>query len=105
MTASNQKWPRVLQMSWPEIRTRTLQSIHKRLDVAKYRVGLSAISKSGNPTPRTGRNFFFSTDEVKARADLVREYLPDTVRELQLEAEEICQHRFRLLDHARLDYG
>jgi hypothetical protein len=49
--------------------------------------------------------FFFTHAEAAGRAALVRHHLPGQAAEILREADEIYQHRFRLLGYENLDYG
>ncbi len=98
---------RLTQMGWDELHTRVQQEVSKRVDLALYRTGvrngstidLRPIEATTHPV------LFFSEDEVASRADLLREHLPSAVESIIHEADEICQHRFRLLGYDNLDYG
>jgi hypothetical protein len=92
-------------MDWDEIRTRAGQQLHKHADLLRYRMGMrpTAIRLDSSAAP-AGR-FFFTSAEAAARAELIRQHLPDQAAQLVREADEICRHRFRLLDYENLDYG
>lgn len=91
-------------MDWAELRTRAGQELHKRGDLARHYLGV-------RPTPirlretRAEGNFLFPRGEAAARAELLRQHLPEQAAEIVREADEICQHRFRLLGYENLDYG
>jgi Heparinase II/III-like protein/Heparinase II/III N-terminus len=94
-------------MGWDEFHTRVQQEVSKRLDLALYRVGARNGSSKDLPTGLSTAPpmFFFSAADVTSRISLLREHLPSEVESLLHEADEICQHRFRLLGYENLDYG
>ena len=99
------KLSRVSHMSWEEVRTRLGQEFHKRGDLLRHHLGFrsEAIRLNASATP-TG-SFFLSSGEIPQRAELIRQHLPEQTQEIIDEADEICQHRFRLLGYEGLDYG
>ena len=99
------KLARVSQMSWDEIRTRLSQEAAKRTDALLYGRGKrKPWVNIGSPSPRRGA-FFFSSTEITERIELIRTHLPHEAAAALREADEICQHRFRLLGYENLDYG
>ncbi len=113
MASGWHKLARVFQADWKEIRTRGGQELHKRSDLLRYRVGLgpAAIHVSADRPPATAApighqgNFFFAPGTAADRAELLRKHLPDQAEAIVREADEICQHNFRLLGYQNLDYG
>ncbi len=105
MASGWHKLTRLFQADWKEIRTRGGQELHKRSDLLLYRVGIPpgriALPESAAPKGK----FFFATGAATSRADLIRRNLPDQADSIVREADEICQHRFRLLGYENLDYG
>ncbi len=95
---------RISQMDWDELKTRAQQSANKRLDLAKYRMGLPAIAISGNHRPAWGQ-FLFASEDLPVIASLLRKHLPDEIEGILHEAREICEHRFTLLGYKNLDFG
>jgi len=91
-------------MDWDEIRTRVGQELHKRGDLLRHQLGVRATSVRMPEAVAKGQ-FFFACGEAAERAELVRHHLPDQAGEIVREADEICQHRFRLLGYENLDYG
>ena len=91
-------------MSAHEIRTRLAQEFTKRADLAMYRAGVDTVKNSLDSTIRR-KEFFFSKADIDDRARLLRDHLPTRVESIVREADEICQHRFRLLGYEPLDYG
>ncbi len=49
--------------------------------------------------------FFFPASECSARAELLRQHLPEQASAILHDADEICAHRFRLLGYENLDFG
>lgn len=98
-------WNRLSSMSWDEVRTRLRQEFGKRADYALYRVGVSrAQNGNGLPSREHGR-FFFSPGQIQERVALLKKHLPEEVERTIQEADELLQHRFRLLGYRDLDYG
>ena len=98
------KLARVSRMDWAEVSTRLGQELHKRGDLLRHwlRLGPAAIRlREGGAEGK----FFFARGEAPARADLIRQHSPEQATEIILDADEICQHRFRLLGYDNLDYG
>jgi hypothetical protein len=98
---------RLTHMGWDEIQTRVQQEVSKRLDLALYRAGrrpgqAEDLPECGCSGPA---RFFFSQEEIVGRTRLLQEHLPSAAESLIHEADEICQHRFRLLGYENLDYG
>jgi hypothetical protein len=98
-------WNRLSAMSWDEARTRLGQEVGKRADYAFYLVGISRGQGGIGAPSGKGGNFFFSPQQVQERVALLKKYLPKEVEQTILEADEILQHRFRLLGYHDLDYG
>jgi hypothetical protein len=98
---------RLAQMGWDELHTRVRQEVSKRLDLALYVTGSrndpgGVLADGGN---LTHGEFFFTTEDIVERSRLLRQHLPNEVESLIREADEICEHRFRLLGYDNLDYG
>ena len=106
---------RISRMDWEEVRTRLGQSLGKRSDLLLHRLGVPSGSiplnkgRAGQP----GHFFFaageiskseFSGSEAATRAELLREYLPNEAADILREADEICEHRFRLLGFQNLRF-
>lgn len=91
--------------NWAELRTRVAQELFKRSDVLRHRLGArpGAIRLRDLSSP-PGR-FFFGNGQATERAAMLRQYLPKEAAEIVREADEICEHRFRLLGYENLDYG
>ncbi len=92
-------------MSWDELHTRVRQEAGKRLDFAIHRAGFPPrVEPSRTSIGRRGK-FFFSADELAERTSLLQQHLPLEARAIVDEADEICDHRFRLLGYTGLDFG
>ena len=98
------KLARVSRMDWEEVRVRVGQEFHKQNDLLMHRMGVraGAIRLNTDSAARPWQ-FFFSGSESSARAELVRNHLPDETAAVLREADEICGHRFRLLGYENLD--
>ena len=99
------KLARLTRMDWEEIHARLGQELHKRGDLLRHRLGMPPrtirLASSAGPAPK----FFFADGEAQERAKLNRQHLPEQAAEIVSEADEICQHKFRLLGYEDLDYG
>ncbi len=104
MNSIRRTWARVAEMDWDERRTRLGQEVNKRFDLALYRLGLFS-QKNGIGPPSSSGDFFFPPSDVNGRVVLIREHLPLEVTGIVQEADEICEHRFRLLGYDVLNYG
>ena len=91
-------------MDWDEISTRLGQEIHKRGDLARYRLGVGPAAIRIRSVAGEGK-FFFPPSEVAKRAQLLQRALPERAAEIIGEADEICGHHFRLLGYDNLDLG
>src|SRR5580658_1643090 len=107
---------RISRMDWGEVRVRLGQSVGKRRDLLLHRLGVQtgSIPLNGGRAGRPGHFFCaaseiskseFSSSEVAARAELLRQYLPNEAAEILREADEICEHRFRLLGYENLRFA
>lgn len=94
-------------MDWDEIRTRVAQELHRRGDFLRHRMGRPPEAIRLHESAEGAGKFFFNGGAATERAELLRKYLPEQATEIVREADEICQHRFRLLgyDDDNLDYG
>ena len=99
------KLARVSRMDWEEVWTRLGQVVHKRNDLFRHRMGMRPKTIRLNASTTQNGQFFFTGSEARDRAQLVRRQLPNEAAEIVREADEICQHRFRLLGYDNLDYG
>ena len=90
---------------WHELRTRAAQEFHKRSDLLRHRLGMNSAAIQLLESTAPPGKFFFSGSQAADRAELFRQHLPQQAEEIVREADEICQHRFRLLGYENLDYG
>ena len=98
------KLSRVFHADWKELRTRGGQELHKRSDLLRYRVGMRPEPITLQESLAEGE-FLFPASAAADRSELLRQHLPDQAEAIVREADEICQHRFRLLGYENLDYG
>jgi hypothetical protein len=96
---------KLFRMSWDEFRTRVGQELGKRAEYMTARAGLLPSDRHSAMPGSNGGNFFFSAKDVQSRVSLLKEFLPDSIEHTIKEADEILQHRFRLLGYRDLDYG
>jgi hypothetical protein len=92
-------------MTWDEFRTRVGQEISKRTEYVGYRAGLLPTEHINREATPSRGNFFFTSVEVQERVSLLKEFLPHSVEQTISEADEVLQHRFRLLGYRDLDYS
>jgi hypothetical protein len=99
------KLARVSRMDWEEVRVRLAQELHKQRDLLTHRLGArsGSVQVNGDSAVRPGQ-FFFSGNDISERAELLCKYLPDEAAGILREADEICDHRFRLLGYENLDF-
>jgi Heparinase II/III-like protein/Heparinase II/III N-terminus len=104
VTSGWHKLARVFRMEGEEVSARLGQELRKRGDLLRHKVGI------GPPTvrmlhPLAEGKFFFERRQAAELAQLLQETLPEQAAEIVREADEICQHHFRLLGYENLDYG
>jgi hypothetical protein len=98
------KLARVSRMDWEELRVRVGQELHKRADLLMYRMGVNDRAPALNGASTRSGPFFFPTGKGLECADLLHKYLPEDVSKILREADEICDHRFRLLGYENLEF-
>jgi Uncharacterized protein conserved in bacteria len=96
---------RLSRLTWDEIWTRLRQEVGKRAEYACYSAGLSRSPREVSLGTGLCGNFFFSADQIPARAELLKRHLPQVVEQTIAEANEILRHHFRILGYEDLDYG
>jgi hypothetical protein len=93
-------------MSWGELHTRVGQEASKRLELARYRVGLQHTPNGLIRGEKALQGeFFFTAQQLVQRTALLRRCLSSDVKDLVYEADEILQHRFCLLGYENVEYG
>jgi hypothetical protein len=92
-------------MRWHEIRTRAGQEISKRVDLARYRAGMSPVAPRNAASGSSKPQFFFSGAEGRQRADLLKKNLPGEANAVIEAANGICRHEFRLLGFEKVTFG
>jgi Heparinase II/III-like protein/Heparinase II/III N-terminus len=108
------KLARMSRMNWEEVRVRVGQELHKRGDSLRHRVGMvSTVPRMLADSAVSRGKFLFSAGESVAgtisesseRAELLKKYLPEETAQILRDADDICEHRFRLLGYENLNYG
>lgn len=102
------KLARLSRKDWDEVQTRLGQEFHKRNDLLRHKLGIAPAKSRFLASLRMtefGGKLFFTRGEAAKRAGLLRQYLPEQAAEIVRDADDICQHRFRLLGYDGLDYG
>jgi hypothetical protein len=99
------KVARASRTDWDEVRTRVVQVLHKRSDLLRHQLGMHPAAIQLRESTAAAGKFFFTGRQAAERAELLRQHLPEQASEIVREADEICQHRFRLLGYENLDYG
>ena len=95
-------------MDWGEIRARTDQEFNKHRDLLMHRIGVTQSAlrlDAGHGTPPGRFLFPGAGNESSARAALLRTHLPDEASAIVREADEISNHRFRLLGYEPLRFS
>ncbi|HET7207530.1 MAG TPA: alginate lyase family protein [Terriglobales bacterium] len=105
MTGWRKNWARLSHMSLDELQTRVTQEVQKRSDLLSYRLGVHAGVTRRLTTSAREPQFLFSPNELDGRIALLRSHLPGEVESILQEADEICDHRFRLLGYSDVAYG
>lgn len=100
----HRRWARLATMNWDEVATRSRQAISKQVDLALHRLRIDPRLPKLLPTAALG-NFFFDRTELPERVSLLRTHLSGEVDEIVSEADEIRDHRFRLLGFGNRDFG
>ncbi len=98
---------RLARMSWDELCVRGGQELAKRVDFARYRLGMSFDSSSRFSRSALLREpqFFFSAGEARAIAKVLQNRLPEEVDRIVSAAHKICRHEFDLLGYTDVRYG
>jgi len=96
---------RIVNITWDELRTRVTQAVRKRIEFARHRAGLPTSLHTLDLTRPARGIFFLSTEDLRGIALALQGNLAGDVDKILEEAEAICEHRFRLLGYANLDYG
>ena len=91
-------------MGWDEIRTRLGQAGGKRWDLIRYRIGFGRTAVD-LPASTRASHFFFDSEDLPRRIELIRSQLPGEVEKIVTEADAICRHHFDLLGYEKLYYG
>jgi hypothetical protein len=97
-------WRRAAAMNRDELRARLAQEAAKRIDLARYRLGLRRWVERPDPAARGG-DFFFSQDQLPRIMHGIRDRLPQQAERIVRQADAMCLHRFDLLGYSGLDYG
>lgn len=98
------KLARVSRMNGDELFTRLAQELNKRTDLLRHQLGMHSHAIRLHALSMEGQ-FFFDRGQASPRAELLQQYLPSEAAALVGEADEICEHRFRLLGYENLDFG
>ena len=100
------KLARLSSMDGEEIRVRVGQELRKRQDLLLYKLGFSQGKVSLSSDPATNKEgVFFPGESGNGLAELLCQHVPDEAAQILREADEICDHRFRLLGYANLDFN
>jgi hypothetical protein len=99
------KLSRVAHMDWEEIRVRAAQEFYKRADVLAHRMGVRQGAVGLDTSAATAPGvFFFAAGEVSTRAQLIRQNLAEEANTILNDANQICEHHFRLLGYENLRF-
>ncbi len=92
-------------MSSKELGDRLRQQAAARLDLLRYRAGMSFEPSLASPSAPSQARFFFAADDVPGLCERIKQIFPAEAADIVARAERICQHRFDLLGYRDLDYG
>jgi Heparinase II/III-like protein/Heparinase II/III N-terminus len=98
-------YQRAVAMSMTELADRMRQQATARLDLLRYRAGISFEPRLGNVSRPSQARFFFSADEIPYLCAQLHQIFPAEADEIVERAERICRHQFDLLGYRGLDYG
>jgi len=98
------KLARISRMNGDELFTRLAQELNKRTDLLRHQLGMPSHAIRLHALSTEGQ-FFFDRGHAAPRAQLLQQHLPTEAAAVVDEADEICEHRFRLLGYENLDYG
>ncbi len=98
------KMARISRMGGDEFCARLGQEFNKRVDLLRHQLGMPPEKIRLHALSTEGR-FFFERGQGAPRAELLQRHLPAEAAAVVEEADEICEHRFRLLGYENLDYG
>lgn len=93
------------KIAWDELKTRTIQAIRKRAELASYRAGKRRRSIELNLSRPERGTFFFALEELPEIVAALRQHMGSQVDRVVEYADEICEHRFRLLGYDGVEYG
>ena len=96
---------RIASMDWAELVDRIRQELQKRADVILFGLAINPSRSEFLPARAASAKFFFRSEELPRRMDLLRERMPQQAEAIIQHAEKICRHRFDLLGYQDLDYG
>lgn len=104
-----EKWrrgaDRVRAMERTELRYRLRQELNKRQDRLLSLFGIDFGRKTRIANATKGGRFFFRTEDVNQRLELLRQRLPEQVKQILERAERALNHRFDLLGYTDLAYS
>jgi len=93
-------------MTGNELLVRGRQEVNKRLDLARYRLGIGfgRVEQACFSTSN-GARFFSSPEDTPTLIAEMRKRFPLEAEQVIDRARRICKHEFDLLGYERLDYG
>ena len=87
-----------------ELAFRIRQELRKRADAILFGLGTDP-SREIRRKENGSRRFFFQSEDIPGRMELLRERTPQQVESITKRAEKLCGHHFDLLGYEDLDYG
>jgi hypothetical protein len=104
-----EQWRRVADraraMERTELRFRLRQELNKRQDRLFSLFGCDFARRARIADATKRGNFFFGAGDVNQRLELLRQRLPDQVKQILERAEKALNHRFDLLGYTDLAYS
>jgi hypothetical protein len=96
---------RIVSMDRRELVFRIRQELQKRVDAILFGLGIDPLHSEIRRNEHAAGRFFFESEDIPRRLELLRERMPQEVETIIQRAEKICRHRFDLLGYKDLDYG
>src|SRR6201990_3521490 len=96
---------RLAPMNTGEVVRRFRQEVRKRTEARSFAVGVDPTRHEVRPRQQERPKFFFDREDVPRRLTLLRERVPEQVKDIVETADRICRHRFDVLGYKDLSYG
>jgi len=104
-SSASRLFSRTRPITWNEAKTRAAQFLFQRIALGRYYAGVRHRPKLVNSESVDQARFYFSTEDLRGITSSLRESMASRVEQIIESAEEVSQHRFRLLGHGPVVYG